>query len=373
MRILLLSSVEHDSGSALRFRGLAGALARRGHDVHLLEPAPPGSHPETPAGVVRHPCPRLPVRPELQAPLWLLHGIVAVVRLRPEVCWSLKALPNVWLPALLARRLGARVAVDLDDLDEAYYPSGVSRRIVREFFSWAAAEADDVTTHTEPLRERITSLRPGRAAPVFVEQAIDVDRFARPHRSTALADSLGLSDGPVLLYAGHLGPASDLGPVLKALRVVAAERSDVRLLVVGDGRDRERLEEVAARDLPRGFARFVGAVPHREVAAYYALADVALNYLEDTEANRHRASIKVREALAAGVPVVTSRTPDTERFAEFVRFPLEPGPIAFAAAVMQELSSSDRAPARRAAEWLADHGTADYAIREIASLWEARE
>jgi glycosyltransferase involved in cell wall biosynthesis len=154
--------------------------------------------------------------------------------------------------------------------------------------------------------------------------------------------------------------------------VVAAERSDVRLLVVGDGRDRARLEAVAAQDLPRGFARFVGAVPHAEVAAYYALARVALNYLEDTEANRHRASIKVREALAASLPVVTSRTPDSERFAEFVRFPDEPGPVAFAAAVLRELDAPDREPARRAAEWLAIHGTADVAIREIAERWEAR-
>jgi glycosyltransferase involved in cell wall biosynthesis len=372
VRILLLSSVEHDSGSALRFRALAGALARRGHDVHLLEPARPGSRPETPPGVVRHPCPRLPVRPELQAPLWLLHGVGAVVRLRPEVCWSLKALPNAFLPALLARRLGARLAVDLDDLDEAYYPPGVARRIVREFFAWAVSAADDVTTHTEPLRERIAALRGSRAAPVFVDQAVDVRRFARPERSLALAESLGLSDGPVLLYAGHLGPASDLGPLLKSLRVVAAERSDVRLLVVGDGRKRGALEAAAARDLPRGLARFVGAVPHRDVAAYYALADVALNYLEDTEANRHRASIKVREALAAGVPVVTSRTPDTERFAEFVRFPEEPGPIAFAAAVLAALRAPDREAARRGSAWLAEHGTADIAVRDLASRWEAR-
>src|SRR5262249_7583185 len=153
---------------------------------------------------------------------------------------------------------------------------------------------------------------------VFVDQAIDVERFARPVRSDELARSLGLGEGSVLLYAGHLGRASDLGPLLGALRIVAAERSDLRLLVVGDGTDRARFEAQAASELPRGFARFAGAVPHAEVARYYALADVALNYLEDNEANRHRASIKVREALAAGLPVVTSRTPDAERFAEYV-------------------------------------------------------
>jgi phosphatidylinositol alpha-1,6-mannosyltransferase len=295
-----------------------------------------------------------------------------VLSLRPEICWTLKALPNVWVPARLARRLGAHVAVDLDDLDEAYYPEGPVRRVVSGFFRAAARDADDVTTHCEPLRRRIAELRGGRSAPVFVEQPVDARRFAGATPPPGLRERLGLEAGRVLLYAGHLGPASDLGPLLATLRVVAAERSDVQLLVVGDGRDRERLAAQAAEQLPRAFVRFAGAVPHRDVPGYFALADVALNFLEDTEANRHRASIKLREALAAGVPVVTSRTPDAERFAEFVRFPEGTGGAAFAAAVLRELDAPRRDAAARGAAWLAEHGTADVAIRELAERWEVR-
>ena len=71
--------------------------------------------------------------------------------------------------------------------------------------------------------------------------------------------------------------------------------------------------------LPADFVRFAGAVPHARVPEFYALADVALNYLDDTEVNHHRASIKLREGLAAGVPVVTAPTPDGRRFAKFAR------------------------------------------------------
>jgi glycosyltransferase involved in cell wall biosynthesis len=370
VRVLLLSSVEHQSGSALRFRALAGALARRGHDVHLVEPAPPDSAPETPPGVTRHPCPRLPVTPEWQAPLWLGHSLAAVRRLRPDVCWTLKALPNVWIPARFARRLGAHIAVDIDDLDEEYYPPGIRRRIVGGFFREAAASADDVTTHNEPLRRRIAAMRAGRSSPVLVDQPVDVARFRSAVPPPGLAESLGLEGKRVLLYAGHLGPASNLAALLPSLRIVAADHPDSRLLVVGDGRDRGALEEIAARDLPRGFVHFVGSVAHRDVAAYYAIATVALNYLEEGEASRHRASIKLREALAAGIPVVTSRTPDTERFVEFVRFPEQRDPRAFAEAASRELGAPNVAAARLGADWLAQHGTADAAVREIAQRWE---
>jgi glycosyltransferase involved in cell wall biosynthesis len=367
MRILLLSSVEHESGSAIRLRGLAGALARRGHDVTLLEPAPPGSDPETPPGVRRAPCPRLSGRPEWQAPLWLGHGARAVLRERPQVVWTSKALPNAWWPARLAAGMGARVAVDLDDLDAAYYEPGVLRSVVDRFFREAAAQADDVTVHNERMRDLVAPMR--GSAPVFVEQAVEPERFEGVTPDAGLRARLGLGPGPVLLYAAHLGPASDLGALLPALRPLAEGVSGVRLLVVGDGRERRRLEELAALYLPAGFAVFAGAVPHREVAAFYALADVAVNYLENREVNRYRASIKTREALAAGVPVVASATPDAERLRELVRV-VEGGPREFVAALRDELAAPSPARAEAGREWVRRHATPDAAVRRIAEMWE---
>jgi glycosyltransferase involved in cell wall biosynthesis len=370
MRILMLSSVEHQSGSGLRFRGIAGALARRGHQVHLLEPVPAGGDAETPPGVVRQPCPRLPVRPEWQAPLWLAHGIAASRRVRPDVAYALKPLPNAWLPAALAGRGGARVAVDFDDLDHAYYPAGAARALVERCFRAAARTADDATCHNDAMRALLTRIRGEERAPVWVEQAVDADRFAGVAPDPALRERLGLGHGPVLLYAGHLGPASDLGALLPALAPIAAERPDARLLIVGDGRDRPALE-AAARALPRGFAVFAGAVPHREVARYHALADVALGFLRDTEANRFRASIKIREAIAAGLPVVATRLPDSERLAPYLRL-AEPGADAFVQALRTELAAPDRARALAGAETLRRQATFDAAVEAIAARWEGR-
>ena len=365
----MLSSVEHQSGSGLRFRGIAGALARRGHDVHLLEPVPGGTEPETPPGVRRRACPRLPVRPELQSPLWLAHGMAAARQVRPDVVYALKPLPNAWLPAAWAGRGGARVAVDFDDLDHAYYPRGPVRALVEHFFRAAARDARDATCHNDAMRDLLTRLRGEGREPVWVEQAVEVERFSELKADPQLRARLGLGDGPVLLYAGHLGPASDLGALLPALAPIAAERPGARLLVVGDGRARPGLEAEAARVLPAGFVVFAGAVPHREVGRYYALADVALGYLRDTEANRYRASIKIREAIAAGVPAVATRLPDSERLASFLRL-AEPGEGEFVAALRSELAEPSRDRARAGAEALRREATFDAAVTEIAARWE---
>ncbi|GAB4257103.1 MAG: glycosyltransferase family 4 protein [Deferrisomatales bacterium] len=368
MKILLLSSLEHQSGSALRFRGIAGALARAGHRVHLLEPYPPGTEPETPPGVHRLGCPRLPGPPIPQAPLWLLAGLWALARVQPRVVYTLKALPNVWVPARLARAGGRTVVADLDDLDYGYYPPGWARAVVRHYFDRAIREADFVTVHNRTMARRVDAVRgPGRRA-LFVDQGIEVERFARARAPEGLARRLGLADGPVLLYAGHLGPASDLGHILPALAPVAERRPDARLLVVGDGECRASLEALARRSLPGGFCVFAGAVAHRDVPGYFALAHLSLNYLAPNHANRFRASIKTREALAAGVPVVASRTADNGRFAPFVRFPEDPSPEAFARAVWEELEHPHPERARAGAEHLRRHGGWDAAARELVAL-----
>jgi glycosyltransferase involved in cell wall biosynthesis len=368
----MLSAVEHQSGSALRFRGIAGALARRGFEVHLLEPAPAGEAAETPEAVRRHPCPRLPGSPAWQAPLWLLHGLAAVLRVRPDTVYVLKALPNVWLPALVGRALGARVAVDLDDLDQAYYRRGPVRWLVERFFRWALQAADDITTHNDVMR-RLVAEKGGRTrSAIFVDQGIDVFRFREAAESPGLRARLGLGAGPVILYAGHLGPASYLGPLLPALAEIARERPGANLLVVGDGSERERFEGLAGRWLPPGFAVFAGSVAHRDVAGYYALADVAVNYLAANEANRYRASIKTREALAAGVPVVASRAADNERFREYIRLVDGDDVASFVRELGEELARPGRERARAGAAWLARHGTFAAAVAELARAWGAR-
>jgi glycosyltransferase involved in cell wall biosynthesis len=221
------------------------------------------------------------------------------------------------------------------------------------------------------MRALLTEIRGEGREPVWVEQAVEVDRFAGVAPDPELRARLGLGGGPVLLYAGHLGPASDLGALLPALAPIAAERPGARLLVVGDGRDRAALEGAAARALPEEFVVFAGAVPHREVPRYFALADVALGFLRDTEANRFRASIKIREALAAGVPAVATRLPDSERLASFLRL-AEPGTDAFVAAVRAELVEPSRERARAGAELLRREATFDAAVEAIAARWEGR-
>jgi glycosyltransferase involved in cell wall biosynthesis len=82
------------------------------------------------------------------------------------------------------------------------------------------------------------------------------------------------------------------------------ERDDVRVLIVGDGDGRPRLERLA-----EGRCLLPGRVPHAEVPDYLAAMDVASLPQSVDSIGSFRYTTKISEYLAAGLPVVTGRIP----------------------------------------------------------------
>ena len=105
----------------------------------------------------------------------------------------------------------------------------------------------------------------------------------------------------VVLVVARLAAWKGVDTVISALgRLVGADRPDRRVVVVGDGPDRARLEGMAA-SLPPGTVRFTGEVLRAEVGRWMAAAD-ALALCSGYEGLSH----VLLEAMAAGLPVVVS-------------------------------------------------------------------
>ena len=110
----------------------------------------------------------------------------------------------------------------------------------------------------------------------------------------------------VLMYVGALDRAHDLGPVIAAITRLGD--SPLELHLVGDGEHRGELERVAGKSRR---VVFHGRVPHTAVPGFIACADLCLAPYDPAFFPRGQvgyATLKVREYLAAGRPVATSRT-----------------------------------------------------------------
>lgn len=320
MKILMLNSLTEQSGSGVRFWSIAKELSRRGHSVFFLERSVTRNGRKKSAGI-RY---RSSVDSGIQwldilRATWLnlFHGLTY----RPHWVFVLKPMPNVCLPALLLKIIfKSKAIVDIDDLDFAYYPDGLRRFLVRFFFKLFPRHFDMVTTHNEHLRDFIMvelGISPEKI--YFLPQGIETRKFLEAQPDEGYGKKLGL--GPtekVIVYCASLGITSDFQQVLPMLVDFLKTCDDVKVLIIGDGaRKQSYARKVEAYDLQERII-FTDYVPHDDMPAVLRLAVVGINYMALTEANTYRASIKVREYLAAGLKVVCNPAGDAEIFRDYV-------------------------------------------------------
>ena len=101
-----------------------------------------------------------------------------------------------------------------------------------------------------------------------------------------------------VLYAGALGQANDIYTLLRAADRLKIEKH-IRILLLGDGKERKNLEIEAAR-LGLENVIFAGTVPKKEMPLAVAAADVCLAILQDVPMFRTTYPNKVFDYMAAG-------------------------------------------------------------------------
>lgn len=133
--------------------------------------------------------------------------------------------------------------------------------------------------------------------------AVDHEQFRADSRCNAderagLRQQFGLpADGPVVLCVAKHGRRESPWDVLRALAQLPAPRPFLAL--AGDGPEREALEAFAREHLPE--TRFLGYVPYSDLPRLYAAADLFIH-----AAQEERWGVSVAEAMACGLPVITS-------------------------------------------------------------------
>ena len=172
----------------------------------------------------------------------------------------------------------------------------------------------------------LVAMSPALAAEARGMLGRDVATIAEPNLADDWTPPLARARQRVIVAAGRLMPQKDLG---LALATVAALGPEWRLDILGDGRERGRLEARAMALGVAGRVTFAGHVP--DTAPYLARAAVFLC----TSRYEGYPAVLV-EALAAGTPVVT--TPCSPAVPEIVTNPsfgriARPNPAALADAV----------------------------------------
>jgi glycosyltransferase involved in cell wall biosynthesis len=283
---------------------------------------------------------------ELQREVSLLHDARSVLRIaelirseRPHILHTHTAKAGAIARAASLLAGGARPPVVLHTFHghvlKGYFDAG--RTAFFRHVERTLARASDVLVAVSPeVRDELVELG---VAPYdkFVVIRLGIPLEERLGDPTANSDYRRLygipEDAFVIGWVGRMTEVKDTGAVLEIVRATRDRGVEAVLCMVGDGPDRERLEQLAHE---LGIARscyFVGYQP--DVAGYYRLFDafVLPSVNEGTP-------VSAIESLASGTAVVANRVggvPDVVRDG-VDGFLVEPGDIDAAAARLAELA-----------------------------------
>lgn len=115
-----------------------------------------------------------------------------------------------------------------------------------------------------------------------------------------------------LVLVSNLTRAIDFPLIIKVVKKLSGKYPDIRLLIIGEGEYKEELEELTSNLSAERNVLFLGRKSHNEVLDILSRAAIGIAlYTEEYPWTKFGDSMKVREYLACGLPVIMTGVPST--------------------------------------------------------------
>lgn len=212
--------------------------------------------------------------------------------------------------ALIIRNLKQRGLFDhlyYDDCD--YFPAGPDavNPLAQRILAWkervVMRTAERVFSVSRPLADLRRSMG---ARNVHVSpNGVPVRMFAD-----------GQADGdhpPTLMYVGLLAQEWLISPVIAAMPLIRDHVPDARLVIGGYGDHLSELKQQVESLGLQNCVTFTGRLPYTAVPDLLAAADAAVAIFANRPFNVYACHLKIREYIAAGLPVICSRLGEAEQ------------------------------------------------------------
>ena len=173
------------------------------------------------------------------------------------------------------------------------------------------AEADAVVTISEAMAAELGARGVPEQRLFVVPNSVDAAFLepVDPGKVAAFRDRRGCTDKTVIGYVSNMSRREGHRVLIEAFAQLTVERSDLALLLVGDG-DRREVLEAQVRELGLGDAViFTGAVDHADIMTAYGGIDLFVVPRLPDYASDYVTPMKPFEAMALGVPLIMSDRP----------------------------------------------------------------
>jgi len=283
MRIAIFTNtyLPTQNGVAISTANLREGLVRFGHEPFVFAPLVIGIELKDEKNVFRYPA--FNIRQIANYPLALpLSGEISKVLKRTKFDivhtehpwwvgeWGLNYAEDTDTPTVTTVHTQYEIYAKLIPL-----PQKALISVLKNKFAKYVGGVDLITTPGEGSKQRL--LKEGVEAPIeVVSNATDLEDYWSADRSK-VRNELKLKDSDILIgYVGRLSEEKNVMTLLAAAEIILKSKSNVKIILIGDGPDKEELEKRAS-EISKDKIIFTGNIPHEEIPLYDAALDLFLS------------------------------------------------------------------------------------------------
>lgn len=177
----------------------------------------------------------------------------------------------------------------------------------RRLEHWAYHNAEAVVALSPGMKEGVVRTGYPAKRVAVIPNSSDNAEFAHDADAAArfreVRDWLG--DKPLLVYTGTFGAVNGVGYLVPVAKELLRISSDIRILLVGDGAETDKVAREAESACVLGQNLFIeGKLPKREIPALLSAATMASTLFIDLPEMRPNSANKFFDALASGTPIL---------------------------------------------------------------------
>ncbi len=162
--------------------------------------------------------------------------------------------------------------------------------------------SDLVISCSEGMKQGVLTIN-SQVKVVNIPNASDLELFGNVHERPVFPPGFR-ADLPLFIYAGSLGLMDDCRQILEGAKLV--NDLDFNLVFIGDGAERNELENLSKEFFLSQKVIFLGLIPKTEVTKWFALARASLVTFKDLPVLHTNSPNKMFDSFAAGVPIIQS-------------------------------------------------------------------
>ena len=337
MKILVVHEVSYIKKVVYEFQILPEALSLLGHEVTVIDlddtPLESSGKPvldlypikfhefhrayQQASITLRHPgVVRIPFLSRVSA---ALANTIEVVRALKEEKYDavlLYGVPTVGIQCLIiARQYGIPVLFRSIDVSHQLVPNRLLSLPTRLIERFIYRRVDGVSALTPELKRYIESFGVPETKVTMIPAGVDSDMFLPGPRNQNLVSRFGIRRSDrIVLFMGTIYRFSGLDTIIRGFPGLLERHPGTKLLIVGSGEDRGRLEAMAKSEGVIENVIFTGVQPYESLPDFIRSSDVCINPFELNLITRDILPTKLFQYLSCAKPLLATELPGTLHF-----------------------------------------------------------